>query len=946
MCAGQLTITEGSSVCTCDFCGTEQTIPKVADENIQNLFNRANNLRMKAEFDKAAEIYEKILQSDGTEAEGYWGLILCKYGIEYVEDPVSLKRIPTCHRASFDAVTADDDYKMALQYADIGRRSVYESEAKQIEEIQKGILSLVQKEEPYDVFICYKESDENGKRTPDSVIANDIYYQLTQEGYKVFYAAITLEDKLGQEYEPYIFSALNSARVMLSIGTKPEYFEAVWVKNEWSRFLKIMKKDRARMLIPCYKDMDAYDLPEDFAHLQAQDMTKIGFINDLVRGIKKVIVKDDEQSSKAANSNVVVQQVTGSNNSNALIKRGNMALEDGEWQKADDFFEEVLNQDAECAEAYLGKFMSKCECENISALTKKYISEYDLKAETKSIEACAENSSRIEQSVTEYEVKGYLDSSEIRELYVFDRTYMSELASRKQQKNKELLELADEKLFERAKQYATGETKSIIDKFIADITAVLDNRIFAAEQQDKESIESIKSSYEKHLSDADAKVQELHNKALERQETAYISRVQQMESAKTINDYEIVRDLFKSMDGYKDTLALAEQCQTVIDGLKEEERLATERKEAARKAEAAQRAKKRKIITAIVFALVAICIAVIIVVVKVVIPNNNYNKAIALMDRGSYHDAIQAFEEMNGYKDSDAQIIECNYMIALDVMNKGEYEAAIQKFTDLSGYKDSQKNIDECSYLIANRLLESGDYENAMTSFKELGDYKDSSTKYDDIQTQIYDNAMNSVELGLYDEAKDYLMTIPEYSKTQYGMDYITYCIACDYMDSGDLKEAANYFTELVECTDISLFEGAEEKMDSCLKGVAYEEAYDECKFYVKNSGDVASAYARINNVLQMERGAADDCTEALNIELQYLDLFSAYAGSYHYRNDYWNKWYDAEFSISLNGVLTSVWFYGDYFYWDGNKLSSGDDYLIISNGNTVKFKKTTWTKV
>lgn len=44
-------------------------------------------------------------------------------------------------------------------------------------------------------------------------------------------------------------------------------------------------------------------------------------------------------------------------NIETLLKRGFMALEDGEWIKADNFFEQVLNQDAELAEAYLGKLM-------------------------------------------------------------------------------------------------------------------------------------------------------------------------------------------------------------------------------------------------------------------------------------------------------------------------------------------------------------------------------------------------------------------------------------------------------------------------------------------------------------------------------------------------------------------------------------------------------------
>lgn len=350
MCSGELAVQEGVSVIECDYCGTKQTVPTAKDENLQGLFNRANILRMKSEFDKAEQIYEKILQADETQAEAYWGLILCKYGIEYVEDPKTFNRVPTCHRTSFDSIIADDDYKAALQYADGVQRGLYETEAKEIDRIQKEILALSQKEEPYDVFICYKETDDTGRRTQDSAIANDIYYQLTNQGFKVFYAAITLEDKLGSAYEPCIFAALNSAKVMLAVGTKSEFFNAVWVKNEWSRFLKMMKNDRSKMLIPCYKDIDAYELPEEFAHLQAQDMSKIGFISDLVRGISKVISKGplsvSTQKAEVANPTVA-----------PLIERVFLFLEDRDWKSASDYCEKVLDQDPKNADAYLGKLM-------------------------------------------------------------------------------------------------------------------------------------------------------------------------------------------------------------------------------------------------------------------------------------------------------------------------------------------------------------------------------------------------------------------------------------------------------------------------------------------------------------------------------------------------------------------------------------------------------------
>ena len=352
MCGGDLTVTQGSSVAVCEYCGAKQTISTTEDEVLSNLYNRANNLRRKCEFDKAEQIYEKIVQKDDSESEAHWGIVLCKYGIEYVEDPETFKRVPTCHRTSYEAIRSDADYQAAIDYADVSQQAIYEEEARYIDKIQKDILAIANNEKPFDVFICYKETDENGKRTVDSVIANDIYYQLTQEGFKVFYAAITLEDKLGQEYEPYIFSALNSAKVMLVVGTKPEYFNAVWVKNEWSRYLKIIKNDRKKLLIPCYRDMDAYDLPEEFSHLQAQDMIKIGFINDVTRGIKKVLASD-----KSGGTDPVIIQ--GNSETAPLLERMFMFLEDGEWNRADNFAEQILNTEPKCAEAYLGKLMSK-----------------------------------------------------------------------------------------------------------------------------------------------------------------------------------------------------------------------------------------------------------------------------------------------------------------------------------------------------------------------------------------------------------------------------------------------------------------------------------------------------------------------------------------------------------------------------------------------------------
>ena len=81
MCGGSLDFKEGESVAICEWCKTKQTLPKLDSSEKVNLYDRANHFRRNNEYDKAAGIYEQILNQDKTDAETYWSLVLCKYGI-------------------------------------------------------------------------------------------------------------------------------------------------------------------------------------------------------------------------------------------------------------------------------------------------------------------------------------------------------------------------------------------------------------------------------------------------------------------------------------------------------------------------------------------------------------------------------------------------------------------------------------------------------------------------------------------------------------------------------------------------------------------------------------------------------------------------------------------------------------------------------------------------
>ena len=569
-----------------------------------NLYDRANHFRRNNDFDKAMSIYEQILNEDNTDAEAYWSLVLCRYGIEYVEDPASHKRIPTVNRAQFTSIFADEDYKSALQYADGYQKTIYEDEAKAIDEIQKGILAISQKEEPFDVFICYKETDANGRRTQDSVLANDLYHQLTQEGFKVFFARITLEDKLGTAYEPYIFAALNSSKVMVVLGTKPEYFNAVWVKNEWSRYLALIKNGAKKMLIPAYRDMDPYDLPEEFSHLQAQDMSKLGFMQDLIRGIKKIIEAD------APKQTVKETVIVGANNAatTPLLERVFLFLEDGKWQDANIYCEKVLDIDPKNAEAYLGKLMVELQVRN-----------------RKQLADCAEpfddrdNYSKVLRfgdEALEKEMRGYIT-------HINERNENTRLTG----------------IYNSAKNAMSAANTESAFKTAADTFATIPG-----------------------FKDADTLAEQCLEKAEICRKDAVYSTAKSKMIGEKVASYEEAIKVFQTISGWKDSDEQIYACQKKIEEIKakeEADRLEAERKAEERRIAAEKAAKKRKKAFAIGTPIVAACIAFLIVLTTVIIPNSKYNAAVALMNNKKYDEAITAFEAMDGYKDSENQLENC-----------------------------------------------------------------------------------------------------------------------------------------------------------------------------------------------------------------------------------------------------------------------------------------------
>ena len=640
MCGGDIQINSDQTYGTCDSCGSVMTLPKASDERTANLFNRANHFRRLNDFDKALSMYEDILNEDNTNAEAHWGIVLARYGIEYVEDPKTQKRIPTCNRTQFSSILSDADYLAALDNAeDAYTRSLYEEEALQISEIQKRILTASNNLEPFDVFICYKEKTNGGSRTPDSVLAQDVYFQLTKIGYKVFFARITLEDKLGIEYEPYIFAALNSAKVMTVIGTKKEHFNAVWVKNEWSRFLALMQKDSGKLLIPCFKDMDPYDLPDELSMLQSQDMSKIGFMQDLITGIKKVLDGTDDAEDEQS----LHESQSGSYES--LLERGFICLEDGLFPQADSLFEQVLNINPKCAKAYIGKLLAE----------RNLCLEDDLLR----VENSVENSPLFKRALL------YADNEYKQKLL----NMKDDICERLEEERKQGIYESAIGYWQQAMPYADSDQDTYIELL----------------QKAIHYFDGVKG-----YKDSDERIEQLTSLI---QEAKYQCAVK-FKSSTDIESCEKAITLFSEISEYKDSRYQITECKRLINEIKYQKALEYKNKgtyaslkkgaelfaeisdfndadvqrkrceqlakEAAKREQEQKR--KTKIVWCVVSAIVVVAIVFIIVLTTFIMPGGKYNNAAELAKQGEYDQAISIFADLKDYRDSQTYMFDVKVM--------------------------------------------------------------------------------------------------------------------------------------------------------------------------------------------------------------------------------------------------------------------------------------------
>ena len=533
-----------------------------------------------------------------------------------------------------------------------------------------------------------------------------------------------------------------------------------------------MKHDHKRLLIPCYRDMDPYDLPEELSMLQSQDMSKIGFMQDLLRGVQKVM-----QQPTSAPQVVRVETATVETNApgvTSLLKRAALFLEDGDTASAREYYDRVLDIDPECAEAYMGKVCAETGCRKESDLgalnycvdmrgdwqkavrfasagQKQKYEGYMASVRARVEEHCHElaidcacavavgrgSRAKMDDALKDYRANCLTKGSESTDYsaeegaswhlagYQSIRNTLAQMAADNAPRDvtEGMLKVAAAMFGQIKGEEARAQQCLVLaeqarQKVIYEKASARRAAIGMPDLMDAADLEALAKQFGQIPGYKDAKQQaeQCLQDAENVRENAYNDAVKAMQEAgrSSYKWREAVQKLAREgLNGYRDVEELRKQA--------EQRRKECENAEEKQRQESARR-KKTLTIAAVVVVMIACAIAWCIP--NVIIPNNKYQQALALREAGQYDDAIAAFAELGDYSDAAQQLSETKYQQANNLNAAARYDEAYAIYVTLTGYKDVDKLlIEDDNIVAAKKALEAREAQFTVGNYVTFGEY-------------------------------------------------------------------------------------------------------------------------------------------------------------------------------------------------------------------------------
>ena len=114
------------------------------------------------------------------------------------------------------------------------------------------------------------------------------------------------------------------------------------------------------------------------------------------------------------------------------------------------------------------------------------------------------------------------------------------------------------------------------------------------------------------------------------------------------------------------------------------------------------------------------------------------------INQGNYAEAIEIYESLGDFGDSEQQIMKANYLYGCQLLESKKYEQASESFLNAITYEDANEKYIECIYNIGVQQYDAGDYESAFYSFTVAGDFGDSEQYMERISYKLFGNNSDS----------------------------------------------------------------------------------------------------------------------------------------------------------------------------------------------------------
>ena len=226
-----------------------------------------------------------------------------------------------------------------------------------------------------------------------------------------------------------------------------------------------------------------------------------------------------------------------------------------------------------------------------------------------------------------------------------------------------------------------------------------------------------------------------------------------------------------------------------------------------------------------------------------------YDKAVADVKTGKYDRAIEAFESLKGYEDSEKYIM---YARCLKTGDSGDYDTAIKSLTSMGDFKEAAMYI---KYYTALAYEADESYEKAAAVYDEILLFKDVQTRVAALPDKILDRDLAEAERKIEEDDYDgwyelYKLVDKKYTSSETRMYENIMNYAAQWRKQGNYEPAVVAYELMVDRgyreAESALWETAYDYANALMSNGQYDDAY---AIYLR-----ISEYKNVSEILKTDK--------------------------------------------------------------------------------------------